>query len=261
MIRTLSLTIVALLLVAGYFLPSADGLRMAAFQSGSQMDSPLVTIGGPGWQGALDKGDRVRLASGVEGVIGQRKADSIWLERDDGADFEGPGLNQDQLVSFLSSSRTLTEVLTGGAGLVWLELDGKKQALIQIGAVQLSSPTVETGLSEAEGNLDARRSVIRKMRSALSGDDVHISDDALDTPPDGAIELSIASEDGVQTRITARTAQGITYACEAQGQAPSLLSLLPPLIAIILAILFRRPVISLFAGVLGGSWLVQYLSG
>ncbi|MCA9002509.1 MAG: Na+/H+ antiporter NhaC family protein, partial [Planctomycetes bacterium] len=34
---------------------------------------------------------------------------------------------------------------------------------------------------------------------------------------------------------------------------------MPPLIAIILAILLRRPILSLLAGVVGGSWLVEYL--
>ncbi len=261
MIRTLSLTIVALLLVAGYFLPSADGLRMAAFQSGSQMDSTLSSISGPGWRQALDKGDEVTLVDGSNAVIAKHEGERIWLEPNTGQEPASDGITLAEVREFVSSSRTLTQVLAGGAGIDLVQDGDSEVARIQIGQVQLSSPSVQTSVSPAEGHLDARRSVIRKLRSALSGDGVQISDDALDEPVAGAIAISFESEDGVHTQVTARTAQGLTYACEAEGQPPSLLSLLPPLIAIILAILLRKPVISLFAGVLGGSWLVQYLSG
>ncbi|MFT5058193.1 MAG: Na+/H+ antiporter NhaC [Planctomycetota bacterium] len=261
MIRILSLTIVALLLLAGYFLPSADGLRMAAFRTGVQLESPLVELSGPGWRGAVDVGDRVRLEMGGTGIVDKVEGDLIWMTGDPGADGEPAQeympMPQALMAEWLSSSRTLLSVLSGPVGVKQIGEVGEQKSQVLLGTVELRAPDLETKLSPVEGSTDARRSVIRKLRSSIE----NLSDHNLEIPTPGAVSLVVEALEDSRTRITATTLTGLTFASESRSQAPSLLTLLPPLIAIILAILFRRPVLSLFFGVLGGSWLVEYLAG
>lgn len=257
MIRILSLTIVALLLLAGYFLPSADGLRMAAFRTGGQLDSELVEISGPKWRGALDVGDRVGFDSGLRGEIHRVEGDLISITSPAGSDGqEHTDLPRASISEFLSSSRTMISILEGDVGVKKIGDGDDAKSQVLLGTVQLKAPSLKTALSPVEGSTEARRSVIRKLRSSVD----NLTDHNLEAPTPGAVSLIIEAQEDSQVRITA-TLEGQTFVSEAGSQAPSLLSLLPPLIAIILAILFRKPVISLFFGVLGGSWLVEYLAG
>ncbi len=77
--------------------------------------------------------------------------------------------------------------------------------------------------------------------------------------PDGVALHLERRDDGL--RLSADLPDGRTISAHLKWQAPGLGALLPPLVAIGLAVLTRRPFVSLLLGVLVGAWLVRLAGG
>ncbi|MDP6369303.1 MAG: hypothetical protein QF615_06825, partial [Planctomycetota bacterium] len=138
---------------------------------------------------------------------------------------------------------------------------------ILLGAVIYSSPSIEAQEVSPENlNRQARASIVRALRTAAQGllgaDGIkrELILEGADTPAAGGLDWSISAESRKVT-LTVLEPTGTELVASRTYQAPGRSSLLPPLVAIALAILLRKPVIALFAGILVGAFLVRSATG
>ena len=106
----------------------------------------------------------------------------------------------------------------------------------------------------------ARQSVVRELRAIASESDTRFPLEVVFRPrkdfPGTDLEVLLGAG---TLELTVRQPDGTAATAGRDYSAPSQLSLLPPLIAIFLAILFRAPVLALAAGVLSGAFLTRWL--
>ncbi|MEM9383389.1 MAG: hypothetical protein AAGB93_25835, partial [Planctomycetota bacterium] len=134
--------------------------------------------------------------------------------------------------------------------------DGKERRFLRLGGGDYRSTLEATDINSLDVVM---KSVVRGLRAATGdgGSKVEIPP-FKKTDPNG-VNLAFRVEE--DTAALTAAIGGTPFArVEAPRIEVSQLSLLPPLVAIFLAILFRRPVIALFAGVLVGSFLVRRAS-
>ncbi|MEE2940878.1 MAG: hypothetical protein VX460_10870, partial [Planctomycetota bacterium] len=136
--------------------------------------------------------------------------------------------------------------------------DGKNPALKIGGARFVVDPAVfqEGEVRDINWDLEAVRSIQRELRSVFAENEVPVRIETYKKPhPEGFDLLLGVSEDSLMLRVERK---GIPIARVESPWTPiTPRSLLPPLVAIFLAILFRRPGIALFAGVWTGAALVK----
>jgi len=108
----------------------------------------------------------------------------------------------------------------------------------------------------------ARQSVLRQLRALCEGLGVDLIVQGLKAPrPDGVHILGTLSQVDRTLSLQLHVATGPTVTASRPWRPIDQLSLLPPLVAIFLAILLRKPVIALFAGLWAGSTLIGFLDG
>jgi Na+/H+ antiporter NhaC len=108
----------------------------------------------------------------------------------------------------------------------------------------------------------ARQSVLRHLRATCEGLGVDLVVQGLKEPrADGVHVLGTLSQVERELALELRVGTGPTVTASRAWRPIDQLSLLPPLVAIFLAILLRRPVIALFAGVWAGGTLIRFLDG
>lgn len=112
----------------------------------------------------------------------------------------------------------------------------------------------EEGLDDA-----ARSSLVRALRTLAQEAGLELDLTGAAVPEPGGLDLAVRLEDGQQT-LTWNRAEG-PVSVQRDYRAPDRGSLLPPLVAIALAILFRKPLLALGAGVLIGAVLVRLQGG
>lgn len=138
---------------------------------------------------------------------------------------------------------------------------------IPMGEVRYSSNTMEgQDAPQVDLNDQARASLVRALRTAAQG--ITGADDqprellltgATEATADGLNWTVITEAD--QVTVTVAEPSGKQHNSQRTYRAPDRSSLLPPLVAIALAILLRKPVIALFIGVLVGAFLVKSAAG
>ncbi len=125
---------------------------------------------------------------------------------------------------------------------------------------------IATGVVTVDGIADpdaaevARRSIVRAFRSLAAGDGVLLDIELLDRNAPDAIRFDTTA-DGGSLRIDGHLAGFPSVSAAKNWAPPDRRSLFPPLLAIFLAILLRKPALSLFCGVLLGAVLVQLAAG
>ena len=109
-------------------------------------------------------------------------------------------------------------------------------------------------------SLEAVRSIQRELRAVIAEEGIPVRVDTYKKPhPDGFGLFLGVSKDALMLRVER---EGAPIARVERPWSPiTPRSLLPPLVAIFLAILLRRPVIALFAGVWAGAALVKAAGG
>lgn len=257
MSRKLSLPAIAGILVFGLLAvglvvaPDADPARLAAAQVGELVREAGVVTASPEDSGTtgLLPGDIVLDGDGEERVIARIEGDQAWLEAE-GSEESVPtsslSLHTGGPLWRMLTSAPVAE--TGEDGSVEVRLKGSRM-------------TVEGGVLEDPVLHEyARQSVVRALRSVASEKSFPI--EVIYKPSrdfDGATILATLGAESLTLEILDPAGQGrsatIDYA------PPTSSSLLPPLLAIALAILFRKPVLALSAGVLVGAFLVRSGSG
>ncbi|HVS11882.1 MAG TPA: Na+/H+ antiporter NhaC family protein [Planctomycetota bacterium] len=154
------------------------------------------------------------------------------------------------------TARTLGERVLEGSQVTRTE-PGK--AVLRLGGVRVAAPAAPSDDLGVHGL--ARRWLVSKLRqlSAARGDSLLVEGEL--TPlPGGAGFLVELRGDRLSLRYDAPGAESL--AVEIEGwQPPARTSLLPPIVAILLAILFRRPVVALFCGVWTATFLLERAAG
>ena len=136
----------------------------------------------------------------------------------------------------------------------------------EFGAADGSTWTLSIGQVTAVGEEQSqvtRQAVARAMRAAAVDAGRQLSLEGTDSPAtdgvDFLVELVDAEGERILTLSAARAAQSAEVSGDFSPPAPT--SLLPPLVAIALALLFRKPILALFAGVLAAGCLLRADAG
>jgi len=181
-------------------------------------------------------------------LLGAKQAGDFLLLTVDGPDGEPRAMWQDVL-----ESEAVVEV--SGE-------DGKPTRRLLIGGTRVLSDVLREGEGfDPNWHRTAGSSLIRKLRSIVADEGLAIEIPALKKPapkepaPGGVnFEFSVGEGEGA-------LAASIDGGPISERAGPRLeitqRSLLPPLVAIFLAILFRRPVLALLMGVIAGAFLVR----
>ena len=245
--------IVFLGLVGGlFFLPSPDPVRLAAIQAGSLLLEPVELPPGVDWRAGLAAGDIVETADGREGEVISVEADRVVLAR--GGEPERIELPASELAR-LVEQRPLWRALVDGPAARVLD-DGTIEIAVRGYRMQLD------GTAYKDHRLHGRvyESCVRSLRSIAAAEGFRIKFERrirkdfpglimFCQPSDGELALRVEFPDG--------TSAGATRV----WHPPTSWSLLPPLIAILFAMIFRRPLMALATGVLVGSVLEELMQG
>ncbi|MFT5050107.1 MAG: Na+/H+ antiporter NhaC [Chlamydiales bacterium] len=140
--------------------------------------------------------------------------------------------------------------------------DGQGHTLLRLGSVRVSG--VESG-AEADPELDDefRRAIARGLRSIQASNPESLPElelVGLEGPVEnGAAFVLTVTPDSLSVAI--ETAQDEPLVTEMEWRPAGRGSLIPPVAAILIAVLFRQPVLALFFGVLGGAFLLRSAAG
>ncbi|MEM9802046.1 MAG: Na+/H+ antiporter NhaC family protein [Planctomycetota bacterium] len=132
--------------------------------------------------------------------------------------------------------------------------------------LQLGGSFFRSELTEVDEPFDflwhshAGKSIVRRLRSIVADKDLGIEVPAVKKPIDGGVNFELLATDDEITLEANVDGESLGERTKERRRI-SQLSLLPPLVAIFLAILFRRPVPALFAGVWVGAFLVRKIGG
>ncbi len=244
------LTLIALALLL-WALPSADRAQLAAIESGTLLDEPWQAAPGDDWKNQLGRGDEIAWGADERGVIvsALESPESGWTVAVEGRQDQLVGASE---VTALVKGRPLGQLLVP-------KPDAGGQATLTVRSFQLQSVVpVDSKLQREMLN-----SVVRHLRSHAAGLDSPI-EFALVEAPDSAdvhsVHIEASQSEGYLSLAWTRL-DGTHLSANKVWHPPTPLSLLPPLVAIALAIVLRKPVPALFAGVLTGSILARAYGG
>jgi Na+/H+ antiporter NhaC len=140
-------------------------------------------------------------------------------------------------------------------------LEGPDVTRDEAGQPTLALRGVRLVADRGEGDLTvhglARRSIVRGLRqvAAANGESLSVEGELAAAPEGGAFLVTLEA-DTLRVRYEPSTGEA-TEVARADYELPERSSLFPPLIAILVAILFRRPVLALFAGVWSATFLLR----
>ena len=135
----------------------------------------------------------------------------------------------------------------------------------EFGADDGSSWTLSLGQvsgTEGEQSLVSRQAVARAMRAAAVDAGRQLKMEGATTPSTDGVNFSVRLDESDGRRISL-SATSTSASLETGGDfsPPAPTSLLPPLVAIVLALIFRKPVLALFSGVLAAGCLLRADAG
>jgi Na+/H+ antiporter NhaC len=298
MTRAISLLVFLLLVAALFLVPSASPSRLAAFEAAQVLDEPESTDADVPWRERVAVGDRVRREEHGEALEVARVGDGAVTLRLATPDAEG--LPQFEEVRLEDVPDVFVRADDGAPRSDNLVKRPLWRALVESGAFEgdhedesgreayvfhLGGTHFRSRYPDAAWHPDtiywhgvARSSILRKMRTIAADEDdgfglrvVGAKAHSLEDTARGAnfgvnASPDLFDEDGGlvqerELRVQFHVADEEVHAARIRYTPPGQLSLLPPLVAIFLAILLRRPVLALFCGVLSGAILKLYLDG
>ena len=135
---------------------------------------------------------------------------------------------------------------------------GEGEAKFLLGGARLVDPAGDAEDLEVHGEL--RDAILRGIRQAAAQRDIRLELVGAKGPAVYGLNFLVELRDGeIGVTWHLREETGETRLLPFTPAAPT--SLFPPLVAILLAVLLRRPMISLFAGVLAGAYLLRMGAG
>lgn len=221
MLRALSLLFAGLLVAAVFFLPEGDRLRLASLAM-------------------------YRVLSEGEIEVQPEQALPPYLERY----FEAEGLDRAQ-----KHSIPIRKVLFASDA---FRPTGETSAKFLLGGALIRD--LETPSEDLTVHLGFREGLVRGLRQAAAkeGIEIEIVGDQMPAMQGLGFDLAVRRD---LLQLSWNMPQGPSWTEQIPWNAPTRSSLLPPLVAIILALLLRRPVPALLVGVLCGAFLLQRSSG
>ncbi|MFT4539880.1 MAG: Na+/H+ antiporter NhaC [Planctomycetota bacterium] len=276
MLRTLSIALAVFALAALFVLPDARPASLAALYGQSMLAVEVTPPGETGegsqlslWEYVLDSPHYVETEAG-----GARFAIAAATIEDSATEVADRD-NQ----SFVDAlSRGLRQYVTGERGLelevIGPEVSGGRGASFEL---SIAGKRLQLEYRASVGSADAGANVSEPADGSTASGDAGSGDAGSGDAGSGDAGSGTSGTEGISDErpesrdlVTqgsetgeARTANASTSTQAATFSFPDWrpagpLSLLPPLIAIALAILSRRPVISLFSGVLAGALLLRW---
>jgi Na+/H+ antiporter NhaC len=274
MTRAISLAVFAALVIALFAMPSVEPGRLGAFQVGRVLEAPEWKDPSLGWQEQLRVGDQLtRGDKDAQQVVAVSDTSVRLLTGDENE----PEANV-SLVTLAGESvtvegrplwRSLIE-MTGEAP------EGEALPLRITGALFQISMELRPKELDPKLFMDMLDSALRRVR-AIGGDEDFELDVTRDFGNDGEPGVGFTAQlrpavsrggdipltnwddrGGLSLELTDHSTGATARAVIENYKVGNPLVLLPPLVAIFLAILFRKPVIALTAGVFVGSFLVSW---
>ncbi len=274
MTRAISLAVFAALVITLFALPAVEPGRLGAFQVGDVLEAPEWKDPSLGWQEQLHVGDQLARGDAEAQEVLAITDTSIQLLVD---------ADEDTTID-VTLATLATETVTVEGRPLWKSLlemtddpvDGEARPLRITGALYQVTQELQADDLDPKLFIDMLDSALRKAR-AIGGDegfelDVDRAFGRDDDPGVGFeahLRLPVSrGDDLVLTRWDDRGGLSLEISDHGTGesaraviedyQAGDPLVLLPPLVAIFLAILLRKPVIALAAGVFVGSFLISW---
>lgn len=158
------------------------------------------------------------------------------------------------------TEETLAEVVLRGQA-AQQDPANPKHVTLALGGTALD-PKSFNGTVDLDDHGLLRRSIVRGLREAAAADiELEIVDKLGPTALSATFQLG-SDENGMTLLYAENHHPGfIPLQVKKQWRAPNWLALLPPFIAILLAILFRKPILALFLGVFGGTFVLHHVAG
>ena len=171
-----------------------------------------------------------------------------------------PGEGEGEGPSLVATEETLYGHLR--ASTAFVETDGKLQ--FRLGGVRVSGD--ENARADIVDNLAARKSLARALRTITlenEGAELEVlGEDAPRADVGGAgFDLQLVGDQALLQLVLAEGPEPLQLQVQTDYVAPERTSLLPPIVAVALAILIRKPLVALFAGVFIGAFLVRLAAG
>ncbi|MFT4540360.1 MAG: Na+/H+ antiporter NhaC [Planctomycetota bacterium] len=246
--RLLSLLLFASIVIGLFWLPDPDTNKLAAVQVGGLLNEPAMEAPDVDWRTNLAAGDVVLNSEGEAEVL--EVGDGFVVLHVPGPDPRG--VEQRVQISSLEervsrasvwSLLMASDAISEAAGIKTLTLGGMR-LISEVG-------TVNDPMMHGE----ARRSLMRSLRAIFASEGIECQVNGAKKPESGGAEVAAKRKDGA-LELSIVTASGNSIVSSKSWSPPARSSLYPPLLAILLAILFRKPVLALFFGVLTGSFLM-----
>jgi len=141
------------------------------------------------------------------------------------------------------------------------------ELVLDLGGVRLARTPLEgMNVTEPVGfelHGVARRALVRGLREAATERGLALRVEGEDTPKGtgGLQVLARFGPDALEVELTPDPDADEQLVAQRGWTPPERWSLAPPLVAILLAVLLRRPVIALFLGVVSAGWIVRFEGG
>ena len=149
------------------------------------------------------------------------------------------------------------EVLESPAVVEVTREDGSSGRTLRLGGTLLRTEVLREGEAfDPAWHRTAGSSIVRRLRSIVADQDLDIEISAFKKPAPDGVNFEFRLTEGAG-ELTANIDGEPLGASAGPRLKITQRSLLPPLVAIFLAVLFRKPVLSLFMGVLAGAFLIR----
>ncbi len=279
MTRLIPLAVFALVAAGLFLLPKPDRLRLAALHMASALDAPAHTLAvgdtleleSSGGEGAAPTLETIR----IEGIAGHRITYRQLSEGEDGEEHEA------RLSLLLPRLRPAPGRLSPGTpldeelGSLLEDLGHPEEGLGQVLRLRLLERALFFGSEDPGLPAEMAGAVLRGLRARGSGAggyrvleytqpepglEAFRADEFLAVGLTGSLIEAHGSLPGA-VQLILDLPDGRTVWGRAEYHPPDSRSLLPPLVAILLAIILRQPVLALFAGVAVGAILVLVVGG
>lgn len=180
-------------------------------------------------------------------LLGAKQAGDFLMLEAEGPDGESRALWQDIL-----ESSAVVEVE---------DEDGVRRQQLLLGGTLILSESLREGEGfDFNWHRVAGSSIVRRLRSIAADEGLEVEIPAFKKPSPDGVNFEFTIRDGAGT-LEANIGGESLASREGPRLQITQRSLLPPLVAIFLAILFRRPVLALLMGVVAGAFLVRSASG
>lgn len=245
--RALPLVVFAALVIGLFLIPAPDPARLGAIHAGALLEEVAEVPEGTDWRDTLTRGEVV-LVGEAKWTVKSLDGDQVTLSQEG---VEPVAKSRAELTA-LAEKRPLWRYLVQASA-----ADSTESGYtLRIRGGRMIGAHKDVKLHD-----DMIQSVVRGLRAkgADQGFEVELERKQNAEFPGLQLKCERLTEDTLELEVT--LPDGLVATAQKTWHPADGRSLVPPLIAILLAILLRQPVLALLAGVLAGSMLVPQVAG